>query len=49
MTKLKLRFMIIVLNFIQTWSIKNNWMEEYLLDSNDLKSDLKIKLEEYND
>ena len=49
MTKLKIRFMIIVLNFIQTWSIKNNWMEEYLLDSNDLKSDLKIKLEEYND
>ena len=49
MTKLKLRFMIIVLNFIQTWSIKNNWMEEFLLDSNDLKSDLKIKLEEYND
>ena len=41
--------MIIVLNFIQTWSIKNNWMEEFLLDSNDLKSDLKIKLEEYND
>ena len=49
MTRLKIRFMIIVLNFIQTWSIKNNWMEEFLLDSNDLKSDLELKLEEYND
>ena len=49
MTKLKLRFMIIVLNFIQTWSIKNDWMEEFLLDEYELKSDLELKLEEYND
>jgi len=49
MVKLKLRFMIIVLKFIEIWAIKNDWMEDLLINANDLKCDLEVELGGNND
>ena len=49
MTILKLRFMIIVLKFIQTIAIQSdNFSNKFTADANVLRLELKTKLEEYD-
>ena len=46
MKKLKIRVWILVVKFIEIWSIKKDWEENLLIEANDLKCDLENKLEE---